>query len=160
MKTAKILTAVFLLAAMAMASPQSKDFKNKGGDGYKKSLHKELKLTAEQTKQLEALRKSNEKDQRADREKLQRAQEKLRQELFKDKPNQTDIEIYKKDIIYLQSRQLDNMTDEILNLRKVLTKEQLETLKNRQEKGFRGNKKGAETRGAQKQNVQKGKKSR
>ena len=154
MKKTKIMMVVFLLAAVALAKSPMPD-KNKNHEDFKGSFYKELKLTDDQTKQLDELRKSREKDTRADRDKLQKAHQKLHDELFKDKPNQTDIEIYKQDIIALQAKQLDNMTQGMLDLKKVLTKEQQEILKKRQEKGFRDFQKDPKTR--QKQEVKKGK---
>jgi len=160
MKTAKILTVIFLLATMAMAGSHTKDFKNKGGNDFKGSLPKELKLTSAQTRQLEEMRKAREKDTRFEREKLQRAKQDLRDELFKANPSLTSIEIYKSDIIDLQRKQLDNMAESVLELKKVLTPEQLEILKNRQGKNFGRQQRGDSSRGSQKQSSQKGKKSR
>ena len=143
MKTAKIITVILLLAVTALAKPPAEprpgdrlEVRREDRSGFRGSFYRELKLTPEQTKQLEALRKSGARTVQADREKLQRARQKLRQELFRDTPSLTDIEIYKQEIRTLQARELDNMTDEMLSLRKVLTKEQLEIMKRHQEKSF------------------------
>lgn len=159
MRMTKILTMGFLVLAVGLASPATMPDKNKEQSNFRNSFYKDLKLTAEQTKQLEELRKTREKDLGAERNKLQETQKKLREELFKDEPSLTDIEIYKQDIRTLQAKQLDDMTQNMLDLKKVLTKEQLQTLKTQQEKG-RGLQREAGQRGSQKPPVQKGQKGK
>jgi len=110
-----------------------------------RGMFKDLKLTADQEKQMQSLFERQRTEEKKDFEKIKELQGKLDVEFLKDRPDESRIGSIANDIKQIQTKLLDKHFDRLFALRKILTPEQFKKfiekgVKNR--KIFSGNRKG------------------
>ena len=93
-------------------------------DKVPKGMFKDLKLTADQEKQVQSMFEKQKADEKQDFEKIKEFQDILDQEFLKDHPDESKIKSTINDIKKIQTKLLDKHFDHMFALRKILTPEQ------------------------------------
>ena len=89
-----------------------------------RGMFKDLKLTADQEKQMQSLFERQRTEEKKDFEKIKELQGKLDVEFLKDRPDESRIGSIANDIKQIQTKLLDKHFDRLFALRKILTPEQ------------------------------------
>ena len=128
---------VLMIVVQAMAAPWfgrgGDSEKNK--DGGQDKITKEMQLSSDQLKLLNANRLETEKKQNLIQADLKNAHLELKAELNKETPNMPLVDETINKITHFQREMLINHVQNILKLKTILTKEQLEKM---QMRGMRG----------------------
>ena len=135
MRTGLMLTLILCLSCAAVYAAEK----------VPRGMFKDLKLTADQEKQMQSLFERQRTEEKKDFEKIKELQGKLDEEFLKDRPDESKIKSAADDIKNIQTKLLDKHFDRLFALRKILTAEQfkkfIEKGKNMREKkgrSFRG----------------------
>ena len=89
-----------------------------------RGMFKDLKLTADQEKQMQSLFERQRTEEKKDFEKIKELQGKLDEEFLKDRPDESKIKSAANEIKKVQTKLLDKHFDHLFALRKLLTTEQ------------------------------------
>lgn len=110
-----------------------------------RGMFKDLKLTADQEKQMQSLFERQKTEEKKDFEKIKEFQGKLDDEFLKDRPDESRIKSIANDIKQIQTKLLDKHFDRLFALRKVLTPEQFKKfiekgrkMRSKKDGGFKG----------------------
>ncbi len=145
--------ALFLSATTAYAAPQGKGYGPKGEnrrdlmEGRFKRMGKEIGITAEQEKKLEAHRKTHREQSRQLFEQMRQKREALQAEIEKPDMNMSQVNALQAELKSVQEKLADQRLEGILEVRKILTPEQFKkfheiTRREGRRGGARGNGKG------------------
>ena len=100
--------------------------KHKKMEGGRQKVWDQLNLTPEQKKQLEENKAKNKETMKATFEKMKSAKESLKAELMKPALDMNKINNIQSQVKALQNQMTDNRLSSMLEVRKVLTREQFE----------------------------------
>jgi Spy/CpxP family protein refolding chaperone len=122
-----LLSIIVMLATPLFANPDGRGH----GDKHRHAFE-ELNLTDEQHTQLKLLKLDMQKEQILHFDEVKKIRDKIKEELLKEKPSQTKLNEYSKELGKLHGKLSEKRMAHLLKVKEVLSREQFEKILSRE----------------------------